>query len=188
MFIETHFTKIIATAISIIIILIIRIFTLYFLRKFAKKYQKVEHRYRLVLKYFDMGFLVIFILLQTIIWGVNFKNIGLVFSSIFAIIGVALFAQWSILSNVTSGIIIFFTLPYKIGDTIIIHDKDFVEEPLIIEDIKAFQIILRSETGSLLSYPNSLILQKGVTMVTSTIKDELSFIEKEDKNLSQNID
>ena len=39
--------------------------------------------------------------------------------------GVAMFAQWSILSNITSGIILFFSFPFKIGDLILIHDKDF---------------------------------------------------------------
>lgn len=186
MFIEIHLPKIIATAICLLIILIVRAIFLSLLKSFAKKSHKVEHRFRLIAKYFDFVYLFILILLITLIWGVDFKNVGLVFSSIFAIIGVALFAQWSVLSNVTSGIIIFFTLPYKIGDTIIIHDKDFVLTPLLIEDIKTFQIILRSETGELLSYPNSLLLQKGVTMVSSDLQPKVE--NNEDKNLSQTTD
>ena len=35
---------------------------------------------------------------------------------------------WSILSNVTSGIILFFNFPYKVGDKVEIHDKED-EEP-----------------------------------------------------------
>ena len=85
-------------------------------------------------------------------------------SSVFAVIGIGLFAVWSILSNITSGVIMFFSFPYKIGDEIKIHDKDF---PVIaiIEDIKAFQIHLRTSEGELITYPNNLILQKAVSLV-----------------------
>ena len=85
-------------------------------------------------------------------------------SSIFAVIGIAFFAQWSILSNVTSGIIMFFTFPYKIGDYVIIHDKDFPCEGFI-EDIKTFHIILYTSGDSTITYPNSMMLQKGVSIV-----------------------
>lgn len=58
----------------------------------------------------------------------------------------------------------FFSFPYKLGDTIEIHDKD---DPLrgIIEDIGAFHIHLRLENGDLVTYPNNLILQKAVTLI-----------------------
>jgi hypothetical protein len=59
--------------------------------------------------------------------------------------GVAMFAQWSILSNITSGIILFF-FPFKIGDVIRIHDKDFPIEAEI-EDIRAFHVALKTKDG-----------------------------------------
>lgn len=73
-------------------------------------------------------------------------------------------AQWSILSNITSGIILFFSYPFKIGDTIQIHDKDF---PIIaeIDDIGAFYISMITKEGELVIYPNSLVLQKGISIV-----------------------
>jgi small-conductance mechanosensitive channel len=95
---------------------------------------------------------------------VDFRNLGLVLSSVFAVIGIALFAQWSILSNVTSGVIMFFTFPYKIGDYIKIHDKDVPCEG-IIEDIKTFHIILHTTDNEIVTYPNSMMLQKGVSIV-----------------------
>ena len=89
---------------------------------------------------------------------------SVLFSSIFAVIGIGLFAIWSILSNVTSGIIMFFSFPYKVGDKIKIHDKDFPIEA-IIEDIRAFQLHLRLDDGNLVTYPNNLILQKPVSLI-----------------------
>ncbi len=85
-------------------------------------------------------------------------------SSITTVIGVAMFAQWSILSNITSGIILFFFFPFKIGDIIRINDKDFPVQGEI-EDINAFHINLRSSNGELSTYPNNLLLQKGITVL-----------------------
>jgi hypothetical protein len=42
-----------------------------------------------------------------LIWGVQAKDIIIAISSITTVVGVAMFAQWSILSNITSGIICF---------------------------------------------------------------------------------
>ena len=75
-----------------------------------------------------------------------------------------MFAIWSILSNVTAGIILFFNFPYKVGDKIEIHDKEFPIKA-VIEDIRAFQLHLRLENGDLVTYPNNLMLQKAVTLV-----------------------
>jgi small-conductance mechanosensitive channel len=86
------------------------------------------------------------------------------FSSVFAVIGVAMFATWSILSNVTAGIILFFSFPFKIGDRIRILDSDFPEEADIL-DIKAFHLYLKKDNGELVTYPNNLLLQKGVALI-----------------------
>jgi small-conductance mechanosensitive channel len=63
-----------------------------------------------------------------------------------------MFAQWSILSNITSGIL-FFSFPFKI-DIIRIHDKDF---PIVaeIEDIRAFHVALKTKEGEMIIYPNN---------------------------------
>ena len=104
-------------------------------------------------------------------WGYELSELSLVFSSVFAVLGVALFAIWSILSNVTAGVILFFSFPYKIGNKIKIHDKDLPVEA-IIEDIKAFHLHLRTADGELITYPNNLILQKAVSLVEREQSDE----------------
>jgi len=85
-------------------------------------------------------------------------------SSIFAVIGVALFAQWSILSNITAGIIIYFSAPFKIGDYIRILDKDMPIEARV-EDIFTFYTHLRTRDGGVHIFPNSLLLQKAVSVI-----------------------
>ncbi len=121
-------------------------------------------RTRLMFKYINILVTIIAIFLLSLTWGYNAQEIALIFSSLFAIIGVAMFAIWSILSNITAGIILFFSFPYKIGSRIKIHDKDLPIEA-IIEDIKAFHLHLRTLEGELITYPNNLILQKAVSLI-----------------------
>ena len=86
-------------------------------------------------------------------------------TSILTVIGVAFFAQWSILSNITAGIIVFFSSPFRIGDTIKILDKDYPIEAKIV-DIKSFYTLLKTAEGEQISLPNNLLLQKGIVIVS----------------------
>ena len=102
-------------------------------------------------------------------FGFNYAEFSFIVSSVFAVVGVASFAQWSILSNVTAGIVLFFSYPFKIGDKIKIHDKDFPIEAEI-EDIKAFYILLKSNEGEIVTFPNNLLMQKGISIVNEPIE------------------
>ncbi len=162
--IEDYYAPLLRSGILIIFFLIVRELLKRTVRNFGKKFQRVEHRTGLIMKHVNFAIFLFISISLIFIWGVDFKNLGLAMSSIFAVIGIAFFAQWSILSNVTSGIIMFFTFPYKIGDYVIIHDKDFPCEGFI-EDIKTFHIILYTSGDSTITYPNSMMLQKGVSIV-----------------------
>ena len=81
-----------------------------------------------------------------------------------------MFAQWSILSNITSGVILFFFFPFRIGDTIKIHDKDFPIQAEI-EDISAFHVNLKTIDGERITYPNNLLLQKGISIIVNKPND-----------------
>lgn len=111
MFLENYSTQLIQTAVHISLFVILRWILNWLVKRFAKKYERVEHRTGLIIKY--IGFTTIFLLLigLVLIWGVEFTDLGLVMSSVFAVLGIAFFAQWSILSNITSGVIMFFYFP-----------------------------------------------------------------------------
>jgi len=156
--------EIIASIICIVILLLLKYISTKTIRKIANISDLNSARTRLVLKYVSIGLFFLGIGVMIFIWGVNFKDIGLMFSSLFAIIGVAMFATWSILSNITAGIILFFFFPFKIGDRIRILDNDLPDEADIV-DIKAFHIYLRKDNGELVTYPNNLLLQKGVALI-----------------------
>jgi small-conductance mechanosensitive channel len=163
-FLDDYTKELIATGILFILVVLTRIIVSKLVRSFAKRSQTIDKRTRLVLKYIHLLMNIVAITALIIIWGVQTKDIFIVLSSITTIVGVAMFAQWSILSNITSGIILFFSFPYKIGDNIFIHDKDFPIEAKI-EDIGAFHIYLKTKNGEIIVYPNNLMLQIGITIL-----------------------
>ncbi len=160
--------EIIYTIATVVLLLIFQ----FILKKAAhRKGQRSEiniTRTRLMFQYINILIILIAVFLLAFAWGADLKELSLIFSSVFAVIGVALFAFWSILSNITSGVILFFSFPYKIGDKIKIHDKEAPIEA-VIEDIKAFHLHLRSSEGELITYPNNLILQKPVSLIQKNV-------------------
>ncbi|WP_053992880.1 mechanosensitive ion channel domain-containing protein [Mangrovimonas sp. TPBH4] len=171
MFFEAYQDKLIKTFILLIILLIIRTILKTAITKIGRNSGINEARIQLINRYTTVSLVLISLLFGAFIFGVKFEDMALVFSSVFAVIGIALFAIWSILSNITSGVIMFFSFPYKVGDKIQIHDKDFPIEA-IIEDIRAFQLHLRLDNGDLITYPNNLILQKPVTLIKKDAIDD----------------
>lgn len=165
--------ELLTTLVCVIIVLISRTLALKTIRRIGRISSLNEVRTRLISKYILILHSVLLIVALVFIWGINIKDLGLIFSSVFAVIGVALFATWSILSNVTAGIILFFSFPYKIGDRIRIHDKELEEKTdYIIEDIRGFHVHLRTSAGDLITYPNNLFLQKAVTQLPPEIDSE----------------
>lgn len=164
-----------ATGILIILVILLRLIVSKLVRSFAKRSQTIEKRTRLVLKYIHLLINILAVIALIIIWGVQTKDIFVAFSSVATVVGVAMFAQWSILSNITSGIILFFSFPVKIGDFIIIHDKDFPIEAEI-EDIGAFHVYLKTKKGEIIVYPNNLMLQIGITILKHP-NEEIDFTD-----------
>ena len=167
-FLTDHHTQLLSSIICLVIFFLLRFLAVKTIRKVGKLGEINQVRTVLVGRYFTFGLALLLAVALIVIWGVDFKELGLLLSSIFAVIGVALFATWSILSNITAGIVLFFYFPFKIGDRIRILDKDFPDEALII-DIQAFNINLKKDNGELLTYPNNLLLQKGVVLVQKQV-------------------
>ena len=164
MFFENYQSELITSAFVIVFLLIIRFIINLAVKKIGRKSGINEPRIQLICRYVTVTLFLIALLIEAFVFGAQLKELTLLFSSVFAVIGIGLFAIWSILSNITSGVIMFFNFPYKVGDKIEIHDKDFPIKA-IIEDIRAFQLHLRLDNGDLVTYPNNLMLQKAVTLV-----------------------
>ena len=153
----------IASMVALLVLLISRFIVTKLVRRYATSSHIIEKRANLVIKYLHILLSILALMGLIIIWGVDKKTIFLTISSITTVVGVAMFATWSILSNISAGVILFFFFPFRIGDTIKIHDKDFPIEAEI-EDINAFHVLLVTAEGEKITYPNNLLLQKGISV------------------------
>jgi small-conductance mechanosensitive channel len=163
---STYQTEILTTLMTLGVLTFTRFISIKAIRKVGRISDLNDIRTRLIIKYMGVGHGILMISALLLIWGLNFREVGLILSSIFAVIGVALFASWSILSNITAGVILFFSLPYKIGDRIRISDKELEgKNEFLIEDIRAYHVHLRNPNAELVTYPNNLFLQKAVTLL-----------------------
>ena len=136
------------------------------INKFGRKADFDESRTQLVKKYIDYFIYALAILTLISIWGIKTEQLFLFVTSVLTVIGVAFFAQWSILSNITAGIIVFFSSPFRIGNTIKIMDKDYPIEAKIV-DIRSFYTLLKTAEGEDITLPNNLLLQKSIIIVTN---------------------
>ena len=93
------------------------------------------------------------------IWGTDEKQLLIYITSFLTILGIAFFAQWSILSNITAGIILYINYPVTIGDnsTIIEKEKNITRE---IKGIGPFFIMLIAPKREFTTLTKSIILQK----------------------------
>ena len=151
--------KLIETGIAIIAFLLLRFISNKSIDKTVENSLMQKARGKIIKKSFNLILLLITLVFLFIIWGVNQSELAIFIGSFLTVLGVALFAQWSILSNITSGIIIFFNHPVKLDDTISIMDKDFPIEGRV-SDIGLFFVILKTKEGERVTIPSNVFIQK----------------------------
>lgn len=157
-------TNLIITGFVIVLAFAVIKLTDYFIRKIGTRKNIIPKRIYYVSKVLHFLITLFALLALAVVWNVQLGGVMVFASSIFAVIGVALFAQWSILSNLTSSVIIFFTFPARVGDKIKVIDGDNSLEGEIIE-ISLFQIEIRDEEGNTVLYPNNLFIQKPIMKI-----------------------
>lgn len=158
---EDYHIKLIETAVVIALSFTVKYFIRIGLRKVSLKFNFGSARKKMVGKFINILLMVIAVSAILIIWGVDQKELAFYLSSMLAVLGIAFFAQWSLLSNITAGIILFFNHPLKIGDTVTIFDKDFNIAGKIT-NIGLFFMHIRNESNEKITIPNSVLLQKMV--------------------------
>ncbi len=161
--------QLVFSGLAFIIYLIVLVFSKYAIKSFGAKQKYHKKRIIYIKKSTAVSLFVLLCIVITIIWGIEFRNILIFVSSLFAVVGIALFASWSILSNVTSGVIIFFAFPYKIGDSIIIADGEISVEGEIT-DMTMFHIKIKDTNGNTVLYPNNLAIQRPIVKKAIPVK------------------
>ena len=139
----------------------------YFIRKLIKK-RAIRNsfdipRVRYMRKIFNAVWAFVVLMLISIIWDVSFEGLSIYFASVFAVIGVAFFAQWSMISNITASIILFFNYSYRIGNRLKILDGENSVTGKIV-DIQLFYFRIETDEGNEVSYPNNLVIQKPIIL------------------------
>jgi len=153
----------IQTFVVIITLGIIRFVTNHSINRALKRFHFSFQRRRITIKLLNFFLILSAFIAITAIWGIEKEKLILFISSVLTILGIAFFAQWSILSNITAGFILFFNHPLKLGDYIRVLEKDFVIEGKI-DDITFFFLHIKSKEGYRITLPNSMVLQKTISI------------------------
>jgi small-conductance mechanosensitive channel len=134
------------------------------IKRISINFNVTIERRKMIVKILNTVFALIAIVFMTTVWGVDKKELFYFFTSIITVLGIAFFAQWSFLSNITAGIIIFFNHPIRLGDQIRIVEKDFFIEGKVT-NISFFFMHLENEEKEQITIPNSIALQKTIVVL-----------------------
>ncbi|MDA7712003.1 mechanosensitive ion channel family protein [Flavobacteriaceae bacterium] len=151
--------KILETVIAIVLFFLLRLGISKLISRTVTKSLLQKTRGKIIKKIFLIVLIFITFIFIFSVWGIKQSELYLFLASVLTVIGIALFAQWSHLSNITAGIIIFFNPSVKLDDTVAIIDKDYEVEGRI-SDIGLFFIKLKTKEGEEINLPNNIFLQK----------------------------
>jgi len=161
---ETYKIQIIETIVVLIGYIIVHYTTKTFVNNSLKNTHLQRGRRKIIIKAVHiLSFLTATILLAAI-WGLKQNEIAVFVGTILTALGIAFFAQWSLLSNITSSLLLFFNHPIKIGDTIKVLDKDYPFEGEV-SDLTYFFVHVKTKNGEIITIPNSILLQKSVSVI-----------------------
>lgn len=161
---ESYKFQFIETVTAVVVFLTLKFTLRYFVGQMAvASYFKIAER-KDILKLINLILLILFFIIVVAIWSVKQENILIFASSLLTVFGVAMFAEMSILSNVTAYLILFFQHPLKINDTIIFaHEGTEIQGELI--DITYFFAFIKTKDRGILTIPNALLIKSSFSVL-----------------------
>lgn len=147
---------------SAVVVLLFLAFRFFLVKLFTKAGQRLDYQKERIVMINRIAKFVLVITgvsILLVIWGVEASQLALYITSILTVLGIAFVAQWSILSNITSSLIIFFNHPIKIGEHIEILDTEYKIQG-IIKDIGVFFITLETEDKAKVTVPSNVFMLK----------------------------
>ena len=156
--------KLLETAIPLILFFIARFTIVKLIDRTVSNKLIQKTRGKIVKKFLQVILAIVTLTFILIVWGVDQSELFMFIASVLTVIGIAMFAQWSHLSNLTSGVIIFFNHSVKLDDTISIIDKDYEVEGRV-SDIGLFFVRLKTKNGEEVSLPNNIFMQKMIKKI-----------------------
>ena len=153
------------TAILIAFIIIVKLFASKAVNRILVRLDNDLKRKKITMRIINLFSLIFIIIGLAAIWNIDRSQLMVFITSLITVLGIAFFAQWSILSNITSSLILFFNHPVKIGQRIRVLDKEYNIEGKLI-DISFYFLYIKTDADELVTIPTSVALQK-----TMVIKD-----------------
>ena len=160
---EVFKIQIIETLIILCIYIVMYFVFKIIINNFLKKTRLERGRRKMAIRAVQLFTTITAIILLTGVWGFKQNEIALFASSILTALGIAFFAQWSLLSNITSSILIFFNHPVKLGDSIKVLHKDYHYEGEVIE-LNYFFVHIKTLDNEIITIPNSHFFDKSFSV------------------------
>lgn len=163
----THQEQIVETAICLFAFLLMRRYGHHIVLNAVVRSSFKAKEEKEVLRLLNLLAAVVFAIVITAVWGVKQNEILIFATSVFTVLGVAFFAEMSVLSNVTACLVLFFQHPVKIGDTLRVEDGDVLYEGVLV-DITYFFVFLRTVEERTVTLPNATLLKAPFTITERT--------------------
>ena len=153
------------TAILIAFVIIVKLFAGKAVNRILVRLENDLKRKKITMRIINLFSLIFIVIGLAAIWNIDRSQLMVFITSLITVLGIAFFAQWSILANITSSLILFFNHPVKIGQRIRVLDREYEIEGKLI-DISFYFLYIKTDAGELVTIPTSVALQK-----TLIIKD-----------------
>lgn len=169
---EVYYVRIIESVAVIILYMIVRKIFFKIISKTLLDRLIQESRGLIIRKIVNVVLSLICLIFFLLIWGVKQADLAVFIGSVLTVVGVAFFAQWSLLSNITAGIIMFFNHPTKLNDSIIILEgKDYGIEGRVV-NIGLFFVTIETKDSGEISLPNNVFILKSIKSISNETVNE----------------
>jgi small-conductance mechanosensitive channel len=151
------------TAILIAFIIIVKLFASKAVNRILVRLDNDLKRKKITMRIINLFSLIFMVIGLAAIWNIDRSQLMVFITSLITVLGIAFFAQWSILANITSSLILFFNHPVKIGQRICVLDKEYEIEGKLI-DISFYFLYIKTDVDELITIPTSVALQKTIVI------------------------
>ena len=152
---------IVKSAVAILVMMIVKLIANRAVNKIVVKIGFDKKRTQITHKIINLFIIIILLTSIAAIWKIDKTDLIVFLTSVVTVLGIAFFAQWSILSNITASLILYFNHPLKIGHYIRVLDKEFDVQGELL-DVSFFFLYIKTDDGFLVTIPTSAILNKTI--------------------------
>lgn len=160
----TFTPSIIQTCVLLAVVIIVKLFAGQAVNRILARLDFDLKRKKITMRIINLFLLIFVLIVLGAIWNIDRSQFMVFITSLVTVLGIAFFAQWSILSNITSSLILFFNHPVKIGQRVRVLDREYDIEGKLI-DISFYFLYIKTDKGELITIPTSVALTKTLLII-----------------------